>query len=217
MYRQSGAGKAAVPPAMLTMATLGQGYVGASDAEAVEMTVVDRRWQLVLDCLGADKPAFSQGALQAFREWLIEHDMNQRLLERTVEVARETGRHVVRDVDTGLIVSCAVRPANEPEADVLQEFVEQMRAKGVSIAESYMDRGYLSSPALADIEASGGQVICRPWTARNRAGRFTKDDFDIDIEQIRVSAARASKASSKSWSSPKGWARSITLASPPAF
>ena len=91
MYRQNGAGRTAIAPAQLAIATLLQGYVGASDAEAVELTVVDRRWQLVLDCLGADEPAFSQGILQRFRERLIEHDMDQRLLERTVEVAKASG------------------------------------------------------------------------------------------------------------------------------
>jgi len=35
------------------MALLLQGYVGASDAEAVELSVVDLRWQMGLGCLGA--------------------------------------------------------------------------------------------------------------------------------------------------------------------
>jgi Transposase domain (DUF772) len=48
MYRDTGAGKDAVPPALLAMVVLLQGYQGISDAEAVEMTVVDLRWQLVL-------------------------------------------------------------------------------------------------------------------------------------------------------------------------
>ena len=63
MYRSTGAGKAPCPPALLAMASLLQGYLGVSDAEAVELTVVDRRWQLVLDRLGQDQPAFSQGTL----------------------------------------------------------------------------------------------------------------------------------------------------------
>jgi len=90
MYRDSGAGKDPVPPALLAMATLLQAYHGMSDAEAVEMTVVDLRWQLVLDRLGADEPAFSQGALSDFRARLIRHDMDRRLLERTVALAQST-------------------------------------------------------------------------------------------------------------------------------
>lgn len=90
MYRDTGAGKDPLPPAQLAMAVLLQGYVGASDAEAVELTVVDLRWQMVLGCLGATEPAFSQGALHDFRHRLIGHDMDRRLLERTVELARQT-------------------------------------------------------------------------------------------------------------------------------
>lgn len=85
MYRDTGAGKEALCPAMMAMALILQGYLGLSDADAVEMTVVDLRWQMVLDRLGATKPAFSQGALFAFRERLIEYDMDRRLLERTAE------------------------------------------------------------------------------------------------------------------------------------
>jgi hypothetical protein len=91
MYRDTGAGKQAVPPALMAMAVLLQAYAGASDAEAVELTVVDLRWQLVLDCLGADEPAFSQGTLHDFRARLISNDMDRRLLERTVEFARKQG------------------------------------------------------------------------------------------------------------------------------
>jgi hypothetical protein len=90
MYRDTGAGKDPLPPAQLAMAVLLQGYVGASDAEAVELTVVDLRWQMVLGCLGATEPAFSQGALHDFRHRLVRHDMDRRLLERTVELARKT-------------------------------------------------------------------------------------------------------------------------------
>jgi len=90
MYRTKGSGRPPVAPALLAMAILLQGYVGASDAEAVELTVVDLRWQMVLGCLGNTAPAFSQGALHDFRHRMIRSHMDRRLLERTVEVARKT-------------------------------------------------------------------------------------------------------------------------------
>jgi hypothetical protein len=40
MYRTTGAGEPPHAPALMCMVTLLQGYVGASDAEAVEMSVV---------------------------------------------------------------------------------------------------------------------------------------------------------------------------------
>lgn len=45
------------------------------------MSVVDRRWQLVLDCLEATEPPFSQGALAEFRARLIRTDMDLHHLE----------------------------------------------------------------------------------------------------------------------------------------
>lgn len=88
VYRDTGAGAPPHPPALLCMVTLLQGYVGASDAEAVELAMVDLRWQMVLDCLGCETPPFSQGALQTFRERMVAHDLDQLLLERTAQLVR---------------------------------------------------------------------------------------------------------------------------------
>ena len=73
------------------MATLLQAYTRVSDQEAVELTLDSKRWQLVLDGLGAEAPLFSQGALFDFRLRLISTGMDRRLLERTVELARTRG------------------------------------------------------------------------------------------------------------------------------
>lgn len=88
MYRDTGAGAEAVAPGLMAMATLLQGYLGASDAEMVELTVFDARVQMVLGCIGTQQPPFSQGAFSDFRARLIRHDMDRRLLERSGEVAR---------------------------------------------------------------------------------------------------------------------------------
>lgn len=88
VYRDTGAGEEPNPPALMCMVVLLQGYVGASDAEAVELSVVDLRWQMVLGCLGATAPPFSQGGLQAFRERMIAHELDRALLERTVSLVR---------------------------------------------------------------------------------------------------------------------------------
>jgi hypothetical protein len=72
------------------MAMLVQGYLGIADAEMIELTVVDLRVQMVLGCLGVEEPPFSQGALQEFRDRLIAADLDRRVLERTVELAKRT-------------------------------------------------------------------------------------------------------------------------------
>jgi fructose-specific component phosphotransferase system IIB-like protein len=78
------------PPAQLALATIVQAYTGVSDDEVIEATLMDRRWQLVLDCLDAEQAPFSKGTLVAFRKRLIEAQMDRRLIERTIELANST-------------------------------------------------------------------------------------------------------------------------------
>lgn len=84
-------GRPPVPPAQLALATVLQAYVGCSDDEVVEATTMDRRWQLVLNCLDCAAPPFSKGTLVAFRQRLIEHGLDRRLIERTVALAAQRG------------------------------------------------------------------------------------------------------------------------------
>lgn len=91
IYRNSALGRPPVPPAQLALATILQAYTGVSDDEAIEAMVMDRRWQLVLDRLNEEEPPFSKGTLVTFRRLLIEHELDRRLIERTVEVAQKRG------------------------------------------------------------------------------------------------------------------------------
>jgi hypothetical protein len=75
-----------VPPTRLALATILQAYAKVSDDEVIEATVTDRRWQLALDCMGAEEPPFSKGTVVGSRTRLIEHDLDRRLIERTVEL-----------------------------------------------------------------------------------------------------------------------------------
>ena len=87
IFKDSPRGQPPVPPAMLALALILQAYTGVSDDEVIEATLMDRRWQLALDCLDAQKPPFSKGTFVAFRTRLIEHQMDRRLLDRTIEIA----------------------------------------------------------------------------------------------------------------------------------
>ncbi|NJO12642.1 MAG: IS1182 family transposase [Gammaproteobacteria bacterium] len=358
MYRDSGAGKAATPPALLAMATLLQGYERVSDAEAVERTVIDLRWQMVLDRLGQAGAAFAQDTFREFRERLIRTEMDRRLLERTLEIARRTQafdwrklpkdlrvaidssplegagrvedtinllghaarnvvrcaadllgwsvaklasaagipvllessvkkaldvewsdpdgkaqaltklvsqidalqrwmqeklpqemkqpplkehvdtleqiraqdlepdpsgggksrirkgvaaerrvsiedpqmrhgrksksklfngykRHIAIDLDTTLILAGAVLPANRPEgeaAPALKADIDRMQRR---IAEAHMDRGYIASPLVDEVLGDGGEVICKPWVARN-GQLFTKAQFKINMREMTI-------------------------------
>lgn len=84
-------GQAPCPPAMLAMVMLLQRYDGLSDADAVEAAENDRRWQLVLGTLGKDSAPFGQGTLVRFRTRMVAHDLDKKLVERTVELAKKGG------------------------------------------------------------------------------------------------------------------------------
>jgi hypothetical protein len=91
LYQDSPRGQPPVAPALLALATILQAYTGASDDEVIEASQLDRRWQLVLDCLDTEEAPFGKGTLVAFRQRLIEANMDRRLIERTIEVARQAG------------------------------------------------------------------------------------------------------------------------------
>ena len=65
-YQDSSKGQPPVPPAQLALATILQAYTGASDDEVIEAAVMDRRWQLVLDCMDHATAPFSKATLGCF-------------------------------------------------------------------------------------------------------------------------------------------------------
>lgn len=102
IFRDSPEGARPVPPAQLALATILQAYTGASDDEAIEATTMDRRWQLALDCLDSEAAPFGKGTLVRFRAALIEHDLDRRLVERTVELAKQRGGFGARQLRAAL-------------------------------------------------------------------------------------------------------------------
>jgi DDE family transposase/transposase-like protein DUF772 len=350
-YADSPKGQPPVPPAQLALATVLQAYTRVSDDEVIEATVMDRRWQLVLDCTGAEEPPFSKGTLVGFRSRLIEHDLDRRLIERTVDLAARTKgfgaralraaldssplwgagrvedtlnlmghalrkalgviavlqgrgqaagitvlaeqagvpqlaasslkaaldrdwddpaarddalavvlglldrveaflagqdgeeaaaaavetarqvrdqdadltgpapalrhgvardrrisvedgemrhgrksrsvlfdgckRHVLRDLDTGLVVAAGITPANAPEATVTSDIAADLDHAGQRLAELHIDRAYLSSELVRD-RGPDLTIFCKAWRARNAGGRFAKDQFTIDFTAARL-------------------------------
>src|SRR5579875_2479160 len=89
LYQQNPRGRPPTAPAQLALAVILQAYTGVSDDEVIEATLMDRRWQLVLDCLDTEQAPFSKGTLVAFRKRLIDAQMDRRLIERTVELASQ--------------------------------------------------------------------------------------------------------------------------------
>ena len=90
LYREAQRGQPPVAQAMLALALILEAYTGVSDDEVIESTVMDRRWQLVLNCVDTQEAPWSLGTLVAFRQRLIEGQMDRRLIERTIEVASQS-------------------------------------------------------------------------------------------------------------------------------
>jgi hypothetical protein len=359
MYRQTGQGQAPREPAKMCMVVLLQAYLQTSDAEAVRLSMTDRCWQMVLGTLEENegKPAFSQGGLHQFRERLIATEMDRRLLERTVELAkkrkgfdpkkapktlrvgvdsrplegagrvedtinllghagrkiaesialvlgtdveevclqanvpllmassikagldidwsapdakvdalnrlcrqldrlttwvsrnadsctdaplnryiqalnqvreqdlepREKGgvqirqgvapdrrisiedpdmrhgrkskskrfngykQHVGTDLDTELIVACAVTPANRPEEEATAELKEDLVRQELFPDVLLIDRAYINSDLTSEVLACGGQVVSRPWRGASvKAGLFGKRDFEVNLRDRTI-------------------------------
>jgi hypothetical protein len=346
LYREAPKGQPPVPPAQLALATILQAYTGASDDEVIEATVMDRRWQLVLDCLDRQEPPFAKGTLQNFRNRLIKANMDRRLVERTVELAatpaagrqlraaldssplwgagrvedtlnlmghalrkalgviavqqgwglaegtaalaEQAGvpmlaasslkaaldldwddpgardhalatvlgcldavrafvaaqpeppqaataavavacqvrdqdvdttavptlrrgvakdrrisvedpdirhgrksrsklfdgykRHVLRDLDTGLVPAVGITPANVPEAAVTDDITADLHAQHTTLGELHIDRAYLSSTMVRD-RGENLTIFCKAWRVRNSSGRYAKTDFRLDFDR----------------------------------
>jgi transposase len=102
VFRDSPKGHPPVPPAHLALATILQAYTGVSDDEVIEALVMDRRWQLVLDCLDVPQAPFGKATLIRFRTALIAHHLDRRLVERTVELVDQAGGFGARSLRVAL-------------------------------------------------------------------------------------------------------------------
>jgi hypothetical protein len=89
-------------------------------------------------------------------------------------------RHVLTDLDTGLILAVGITPANVPEATVTDDITADLDAAGRALAELHIDRPYLSSDLVRD-RHSDLAIFCKGWRVRNTTGRYAKTDFALDF------------------------------------
>src|SRR5262249_4015544 len=95
-------GKAPVEAGLLALATLLQAYCHVGDRDAGELTVMDKRWPMVFDCLRGEPPPFRPSTPLNFRMRLIAHNLDKTLLERTVALAEKTGGFGTRQLRAAL-------------------------------------------------------------------------------------------------------------------
>jgi hypothetical protein len=71
-------------------------------------------------------------------------------------------RHVLHDLDSGLIRAVGITPANVPEASVTKEISADLKQQGVKIKELHIDRGYLSSHLVQE-RGEELEIYCKAW------------------------------------------------------
>jgi hypothetical protein len=153
LYDDKPKGHPPIPPAQLALATILQAYTGVSDDEVIEATTMDRRWQLVLDCLDSAAPPFSKATLIVFRQRLIAHNYDRRLIERTLEVAQESGLFSSKALRVALD-SSPLWGAGRVE-DTLNLVGHALR-KAVSVLARQQGRGLAEMAALVGTPMVGG-------------------------------------------------------------
>src|SRR5215472_10978935 len=89
-------------------------------------------------------------------------------------------RHVLRDLDTGLVPAVGITPANAPEASVTSDITADLDAAGLTLAELHIDRAYLASDLVRD-RGPDLAIYCKAWRVRNSSGRYAKTDFTLDF------------------------------------
>jgi hypothetical protein len=94
-------------------------------------------------------------------------------------------RHIATDLDTELILAGAITPANRPEGEAAPHLQRDVEEQGFEIGELNIDRGYVASPLVDEILGRGGDVICKPWVARNGKA-FPKAAFKINVRDLSI-------------------------------
>ena len=182
MYRRTGQGEEPQPPALMCMAVLLAGYQGASDAEAVRLSAHDACWRSLLGTLddNDDVPAFSQGGLQQFRDRLIRHDMDRRLLERTIELAKKSSAFNWRKLPKSLRVAVDSRPLEG--AGRVEDTINLLGHAGRKIAECM----------AVELEMSI-ENVCKKANALVLLASSTKAGLDIDWNNTEQKAGALNK------------------------
>jgi hypothetical protein len=91
-------------------------------------------------------------------------------------------QHVSTDLETDLVLACAVTPANRPEEEATPALSADLEQMGLLPDELQIDRAYLNSDLSEEVIEGGGTVVCKPWKGNNGTpGIFGKKDFRINV------------------------------------
>jgi hypothetical protein len=93
--------------------------------------------------------------------------------------------HLSVDPDSELIDEVAATAANTPDRDAAGELLGELSA-GAGKPDVLGDSAYGDAATRAGLQEQGFTVIAKCPPARNTAGRFAKDRFDVDLDRGTV-------------------------------
>lgn len=75
-------------------------------------------------------------------------------------------RHVLKDLDIGVVRAVGITPANVPEASVTDDLANDLEPQNVKLEELHIDRAYLSSQMVKQCPEDV-KIVCKAWPVRN--------------------------------------------------
>jgi hypothetical protein len=129
------------------------------------------------------QPLLRQGVAKGRRIAVEDAEMHHGRKSRSQRVDGYK-RHVLRDLESGLVPAVGVTSANVPEATVTESITVDLDAQGLTLQEVHIDRAYLSSTLVRDRTAEM-QIYCKAWPVHN-GDRFPKAAFQLDWDQGRI-------------------------------
>lgn len=93
-------------------------------------------------------------------------------------------RHVLKDLDLGVVRAVGLTPANATEASVTLELEEDLSTQNVTFSELHIDRGYLNCHWVKE-RSSDLNIFCKAWRVKN-GDRFDKTAFVLNWEQQKI-------------------------------
>lgn len=181
MYADKSRGTPPIAPERLLLAMLLQVGFDVADHEVPTLTSVDRRWQMVLDLLPSESPAFSQGTVFHFRERLREQGVMPMFLEKTVRIARQTGgfsdRHLRVLIDSSPLLGAG---RVEDTFNLLGRSIVDLLQCTAEISNSTPEEIIKAADLLPLTTASIKAVLDVDWTESNARS----DALNALIEQF---------------------------------
>ncbi len=129
------------------------------------------------------KASLIKGVAKDRRISVEDADMRHERKSRSIRVDGYK-RHVLHDLDTGLIRAVGITPANVPEASVAREISADLERQHVVLKELHIDRGYLSSH-LVRKRSGEMEIYCKASPVRE-GKRFSKQAFSLDWKRQAI-------------------------------